>query len=79
MDLKISYGLIVTNPGDWENILHFCGYSEPITERDIESLREELKNDPEMGLQDKWDTVIITEAPEKILKEYQEAFNSENE
>jgi len=79
MDLKIKYGLIVTDPGNWENILHFCGYSEPITERDVESLREDLKNDPEMGLQDKWGTVIITEAPDKIVKEYQHAFNQDSE
>jgi hypothetical protein len=82
MELRINYGLIVIDPsevGDLKTILHFCGYQEPITERDIESLREELKTDPEFGLQDKWDKVVITEAPEEILKEYQDAFNKDSE
>jgi hypothetical protein len=79
MELKINYGLIVmdpSEPGNEKTILHFCGYQEPITERDVESLREELKNDPEFGLQDKWDKVVITEAPDEILKLYQEEFNN---
>jgi hypothetical protein len=79
MDFKINYGLIVIDPselGNEKSILHFCGYQEPITERDVESLREELKNDPEFGLQDKWDKVVITEAPDEILKLYQEEFNN---
>ena len=62
-----------------KTILHFCGYQEPVTERDIESLREELKTDPIFGLQDKWDKVVIVEAPEEILKEYQDAFNKDSE
>ena len=79
MELKINYGLIVmdpSEPGNEKTILNFCGYQEPITERDVESLREELKNDPEFGLQDKWDKVVITEAPDEILKLYQEEFNN---
>jgi hypothetical protein len=82
MDLKINYGLIVMNPseeGDQKTILHFCGYQEPISERDVELLREELKNDPEFGLQDKWDKVIIVEAPDEVLKEYQDAFSKDTE
>jgi hypothetical protein len=79
MELKINYGLIVTESSDPKTILHFCGYQEPITERDIESFREELKNDPEFGLQDKWDKVVIIEAPDEILKEYQDAFNKDSE
>jgi hypothetical protein len=79
MEFKINYGLIVMDPyepGDEKTILHFCGYQEPISDRDVESLREELKTDPEFGLQDKWDQVVITEAPDEILKLYQEEFNN---
>lgn len=82
MELRINYGLIVMDPsesGNQKSILHFCGYQEPITERDIELLREELKNDPAFGLQDKWDKVVIIEAPDEILKEYQDAFNKNSE
>jgi hypothetical protein len=82
MELKINYGLIVmdpSEPGDQKTILHFCGYQEPISDRDVESLREELKNDPEFGLQDKWDKVVIVEAPDEILKEYQDAFSENSE
>jgi hypothetical protein len=82
MDLRINYGLIVMDPseeGDQKTILHFCGYQEPINDRDVESLREELKTDPEFGLQDKWDKVVIVEAPDEILKLYQDEFNNEDE
>ena len=79
MELKINYGLIVTESSDPKTILHFCGYQDPITERDIESLREEIKNDPLFGLQDKWDKVVITEASDEILKEYQDAFTKNSE
>jgi hypothetical protein len=80
MELKINYGLIIMDPSEpGDPILHFCGYQEPITEKDIESLREELKNDSEFGLQDKWDKVVIVEAPDEVLKEYQDAFNKDSE
>lgn len=80
MELRMNYGLIVMDSSDPENrILHFCGYQDPITERDIESLREELKTDPEFGLQDKWDKVVIVEASDDVLKEYQDAFTKNSE
>jgi hypothetical protein len=82
MDFEFNYGLIVVDPsepGDEKSILHFCGYSEPITRKMVDSLREELKNDPEFGLQDKWDKVDIFEASEEIVAEYQEIFRNEDE
>lgn len=82
MDFKFNYGLMVLDPnepGDEKTILHFCGYAEKPGEREIESLRQELKEDPEFGLQEIWDKVEILEAPEEIVKEYQEVFFNEDE
>ena len=77
MELKINYGLMVIDPseeGETKTILHFCGYGEPITDSMVTSLREELRDDPEFGLQDKWDTLDILEAPEEVVEEYKRIY-----
>ena len=83
MDLEINFGLIVVNPeqeGENLDILHFCGFSEPPTEKDAQELRKELRDDPEFGLQELWDKVDILEAPEDIVKEYKAiVFDNPNE
>lgn len=77
MRLTINYGLIVMDPmeeGEVKTILHFCGYQEPITEKDVESLRNELRDDPEFGLQDIWERLVITEAPDEVIEEYKKIY-----
>lgn len=46
--MKIGHGLIAVD--DDNNVLHFCGYESEPTERDVQSLREELLSDKEFGL-----------------------------
>jgi len=82
MELKINYGLIVmdpSEPGDSKSILHFCGYQEPISEREVESLREEIRTDKTFGLQKIWDKVVIVEAPDEIVKLMNESIQNENQ
>jgi hypothetical protein len=81
MELQINFGLIVVDPNqDTEmlDILHFCGYEYPPTEDDADALREELRVDPEFGLQDIWDQVDILPAPEDVVEEYKQAIFGEN-
>jgi len=70
---EINYGLMIVDARkqneDYE-ILHFCGYEKPPTKIDAYSLREEIKNDPEFGLQDKWEFVDILLAPKDIVEKY---------
>ena len=70
MNLDINYGLIVVDPLDPKTILHFVGYWDYPNDKVIDLLREELRNDPELGLQDKWDKVDILLAPDSVLEEY---------
>ncbi|HPI82078.1 MAG TPA: hypothetical protein PK122_02530 [Candidatus Paceibacterota bacterium] len=70
MNFQMNFGLIVVDPLDEGNILHFCGYWDKPGERDIELLRQELKEDPEFGLQEIWDKVKILEAPEDMVAGY---------
>jgi hypothetical protein len=75
---QIQYGLVVTDPTANDNeILHFCGYWERPTQKDADSLREELKNDPEFGLQDIADKVDIVLASKDILEMYQKIISSQ--
>lgn len=73
---------MVFNPkqeGEMLDILHFVGYWDKPTEKDIEALREELRNDPEFKLQEIWDVVEILPAPPEIVKLYQNDFIKDNE
>jgi hypothetical protein len=72
MNLDINYGLIVVDPSQKapQDILHFVGYWEYPDDKTIDLLREELRDDPELGLQDKWDKVDILLAPDSVLEEY---------
>lgn len=75
----IKYGLIVIDTRvekDEYDILHFCGYEVEPDINDANSLREELRDDPEFGLQDIWDVVDILPAPEYLVKEYNKMLNN---
>jgi len=75
---QIQYGLVVTDPTANDNeILHFCGYWERPTQKDVDSLREELKSDPEFGLQDIADKVDIVLASKDILEMYKKIISSQ--
>ena len=81
MKFQMNFGLIVVDPreeGD-KSILHFCGYENKPDERDIDSLRQELKEDPEFGLQEIWDKVEILEAPEDVVEEYRRIIETGDE
>ena len=70
-----KYGLMVINPkqeGEMMDILHFAGYWRKPTQSDIDSLREELHDEPEFGLQEIWDIVEILPTPPEILELYQD-------
>lgn len=74
---QIKYGLVVTDPTSNDNeILHFCGYWERPAQKDVDSLREELKNDPEFGLQDIAGIVDISLASKDVLEMYQKIISS---
>jgi hypothetical protein len=77
-DMTINYGIIAyTLKGEKESptlsILHFCGYAEPPTQADIESLSKELNTDPEFGLVGKIGTeTFLMEATPDIIKKFKE-------
>lgn len=70
----IKYGLIVLDTrnkdDEYFDILHFCGYITEPSLDDANNLREELRDDPEFGLQDIWDIVEILPAPDYIVQKY---------
>ena len=47
--MEINYA-IVAICHEASEIVHFCGYEQPISENDFEVLEKELKTDPEFGL-----------------------------
>ena len=72
--LNINYGILVvdsrkdkdeTNP-----ILHFCGFEEPPTEDDYDSLRHELSTNDEFGLVQMMDYIVLVEASSEIVVVY---------
>ena len=76
---KIEYGLIVVEKDeekrfDSESILfyHFVGYITKPTEKDITSLYEELKSDPEFKLEN-IDELTIIDAPNYVVKHFKES------
>lgn len=69
----IKFGLIAVDPtqeGDTMDVLHFCGYWEQPTLVDSNSLRGELKIDPEFGLTEIADRLEILPAPGWLVQEY---------
>lgn len=69
----IKFGLIAVDPtqeGDMKDVLHFCGYWNQPTLVDVESLKEELKKDPDFGLTDIADRLDIIPAPDWLVKEF---------
>jgi hypothetical protein len=70
MDFQLNYGLKIVHPDNPSEILQFCGYAEKPTNRDEALLRIELKDDPDLGLQDLWDVVDIIEASDEEVQDY---------
>ena len=70
MMLDFNYGLIAVDPSDPQKILQFVGYFDYPTNRDEALLRIELRDDPELGLQEIWDKVDILLAPDNVVEEY---------
>jgi hypothetical protein len=82
-NMKINYGLIAYLPYPDKDrnieILHFCGYENPIGQHEIDSLREELKNDKEFGSTSIADDLIIDYATGSVLEYYKRIIHTENE
>ena len=66
---EFTHGLMVIVPPNL-NVVHFVGFWEEPTVRDAMNLREELTNDPEFGLQDVIDKLVILPATDEVLKYY---------
>jgi hypothetical protein len=60
------------------DILHFCGYENKPTIKEVEHLMEELKNDEEFGLTDIAEHLEILPAPDYIVKKYIEDYKKDN-
>ena len=76
----IKFGLIAVDPtqeGDMKDVLHFCGYWNQPTLVDVDSLREELRTDPDFGLTDIADRLDIIPAPDWLVQEYVEGMPEE--
>jgi hypothetical protein len=76
----IKFGLIAIDPtqeGDMLDVLHFCGYWNQPTLVDVDSLREELKSDPDFGLTDIADRLDIIPAPDWLVQEYVEGMSED--
>lgn len=74
----IKYGLIAVQAkeGGGFSVLHFCGYGEPPSEHDIESLYKELQTDPEFKIDGHFK--IIT-APQWMIEDIKTIRNQETE
>lgn len=77
---EIKYGIVVLDAANekiqsgeffMDDIIHFVGYLEKPTKKDIENLREELRTDEEFGLTD-LDRLVIFEASQEIVDNYLE-------
>lgn len=73
-DIKdMKYGLIVIDPtqkDEMMDILHFVGYWNKPTKKDVDLLREELMTDEEFGLTDIAHRLDILPAPDYIVDEF---------
>lgn len=75
--MKIKYGIIAYTLVDKKSpkmrILHLCGYEEPPSQADIDSLSHELNTDPRFGLVGKiGNGVFLMEASQDIIKSFEE-------
>jgi hypothetical protein len=80
--MKIRHGIIaveLTDDPDEINIRHFCGYEEPPTQNDFDSLVEELNTDPEFGLIGRVGiNVFVKPAPQSLVNEMAQQYDSED-
>ena len=60
-------------------VVHFCGYENPPTQADVDSLYLELSMDKEFGLTEVVETLRIVEPNEEKLNLYFESFNSDDD
>lgn len=71
---NVKYGIIVVRQDsedpDFADILHFVGYVEEPTQADFNSIRQELLENKEFGLQDILDECDIISAPPEIVSMY---------
>lgn len=70
----IQYGIVVRN--EEGRCLHFVGFEEKPTIRDIEHIREELATDKEFGLTEIIDDLSIEEAREETVNFFKTYFLS---
>ena len=82
--MDINYGLIVVNKNEDERyngdnliLYHFCGYKEKPTQKDIDILREELKVDGEMKIDNIHELSIIN-APEYVINHFKSDYLKNN-
>lgn len=57
--LNIKYGIIVCFPDKPNDIMHFCGYEDPISINDVKSLTMELLTDKEFSPIDEYMNELI--------------------
>lgn len=69
--MQIRYGIIAyMMENESMTVFHFCGYENPPTQRDIDSLAQELNSDPQFGLVGRIGKDIkLMEASDGIIKE----------
>ena len=82
-DIKdMKYGLIVIDSvqeGEMMDILHFVGYWNKPTKKDVDLLREELMTDEEFGLTDIANRIDILSCPVDLFEEYKNDIINNNE
>jgi hypothetical protein len=70
----ITLGLIAIDPmsedKEMVDIVHFVGYWNKPTKKEVEHLKEELKTDEEFGLTEIADRLVILPAPDHIVEHY---------
>ena len=77
--MDINYGICAAALADagedglWLNLVHFVGYEEPPTVAFLGHVREELKTDPEFGLTQCADQLIIFMAPPEIVQHFKKS------
>lgn len=74
---KFTHGIIAVDPqnvdaDDMLAIVHFVGLWSAPTKEQFEMLAEKIRTDPEFGLVEIAERLIILPAPQQIIDEYNE-------
>lgn len=56
-------------------IVHFCGYENKITDKDIDLLKQEIASTPDFGLVGQEENLIYSEAPANIVELFKGLMN----